>query len=287
MKTWSTPIHPGRSRGIPCALCGQASFRTALVCEGFSFVRCRNCGLLQANPQPIQEDIASRYRELHGEDYLTYELANEQAFLNLQLKALSDVDFPGAESELFKRKDRPKVLDVGCATGALLEQLRNRGWDCCGVELCTPSAEYARKERGLEILDVPLEKAGFQSGSIDVLHASHLIEHLNDPAGFLAEARRILSPGGYLFLTTPNSDGFQSVLFGARWRSAIYDHLYLFSRRTLSRMLAAQGFLIEAVSTWGGLAAGIAPAPIKKTADAWAKRLGLGDVMILRARHSP
>jgi 2-polyprenyl-3-methyl-5-hydroxy-6-metoxy-1,4-benzoquinol methylase len=258
-----------------------------LICEGFFFVRCRNCGLLQANPQPIQEDIAKRYREQHGEDYLRYELANEQSFLKLQLQALSDVDFPVLEEELLRRKAQPRVLDVGCATGALLERLRGRGWQCGGVELCTPSAEYAKKVRGLEILDVPLEQAKYPAGSMDVVLASHLIEHLNDPVGFLAEARKILTPGGHLFLTTPNSDGFQSVLFGARWRSAIFDHLYLFSRRTLSRMLEDQGFAIEAVSTWGGLAAGSAPRAIKKTADVWAKRLGFGDVMILRARYSP
>jgi len=38
------------------------------------------------------------------------------------------------------------------------------------------------------------------------------------------------------------------------------------------------------VYTWGGLAAGTAPAPVKRFADRAAKRLGAGDVMLIKAR---
>jgi SAM-dependent methyltransferase len=116
-----------------------------------------------------------------------------------------------------------------------------------------------------------------------VLLASHLIEHLSAPGDFVREAFRILKKGGHFFVTTPNIDGFQSRLSGGRWRSAIFDHLYLFSKKTLSRLLASAGFTVEKIATWGGLAEGMAGAPLKRAADRWAKRLGLGDVMILRS----
>ncbi|MDR1277289.1 MAG: class I SAM-dependent methyltransferase, partial [Treponema sp.] len=72
-------------------------------------------------------------------------------------------------------------------------------------------------------------------------------------------------------------------LFRSRWRSAIFDHLYLFSIKTLSALLGETGFRVEKVVTWGGLAAGSSPALIKTLADRGAKRFGFGDVMLIRA----
>jgi SAM-dependent methyltransferase len=227
--------------------------------------------------------VAGRYGESHGEDYLSYELANEGNFLRLQELALEDAGFGEIEAELFGSGSRPpRLIDIGCATGALLEKLRNRGGESRGVEI-SPSAEYARRTRGLDVRSIPLEECRFPAASFDVVLASHLIEHLNDPAGFTAEVYRILAPGGRFLVTTPNISGFQARLFGNRWRSAIFDHLYLFSVKTLSRLLVEKGFALERILTWGGLAAGTAPGPIKRFADKAAKRLGLGDVMLIRA----
>jgi 2-polyprenyl-3-methyl-5-hydroxy-6-metoxy-1,4-benzoquinol methylase len=191
--------------------------------------------------------------------------------------ALGDVDFYSLP--------KGRVLDVGCATGALLQRLREQGWTVTGIELCGPSAKYARDVRGLNVLNSTLEDAHFPDLSFDVVLASHLIEHLNDPRSFVQESHRILRDGGYLFVTTPNSDGFQARLFGSRWRSAIFDHLYLFSKKTLGRLLREQGFAVEKTVTWGGLASGMGPKGLKVLADRWAKRFGFGDVMILRSRR--
>jgi SAM-dependent methyltransferase len=238
------------------------------------------------NPQPEQAAVAGRYQAVHGEDYLSYELANEAPFLRLQELGLRDGGFDEVEAELKGKAPRPRVLDIGCATGALLEKFRDRGWDCRGVEI-SPSAEYARRERSLDVLGLPLEDCRFPAASFHLALASHLIEHLNDPAGFAAEVRRILAPGGYFFVTTPNIDGLQARLFRERWRSAIFDHLYLFSVQTLSRLLRDRGFEVQRVRTWGGLAAGLAPRPLKNLADRAAKKFGFGDVMIIRARKKP
>jgi 2-polyprenyl-3-methyl-5-hydroxy-6-metoxy-1,4-benzoquinol methylase len=234
------------------------------------------------NPQPEVSDISRRYREAHGEEYLSYETVHEAAFLHLQELALKDAGLEELEGSMSGRR----VLDIGCATGALLEKLRDRGWQPRGVEICTPSAHYARQRRGLAVSELPLEENRFPAGEFDLVLASHLIEHLNDPASFVREVRRILTPGGRFILTTPNIDGFQARLFRSRWRSAIFDHLYLFSVKTLSALLEQTGFAVERIVTWGGLAAGIAPAPVKRAADRAAKRFGFGDVMLIRTRSS-
>jgi SAM-dependent methyltransferase len=279
VKTWSTPVKPGEERRrVPCTLCGCSAFIPHFSCDDlggeFSYVRCKRCGLVQINPQPEPAAVASRYDG--GEDYLAYEQKNETAFLRLQELALSDAGFFALE------KKKGRILDVGCATGALLASLEKRGWTVQGVEISGPQAEYCRG-RGLAVSSLPLEENHFPPECFDVVSASHLIEHLNDPGAFVREVYRITKKGSRFYVTTPNSAGFQARLFGGRWRSAIFDHLYLFSRKTLCALLERAGFRIERCSTWGGLAAGIAPKPVKALFDRAAKRFGFGDVMIVRA----
>ena len=260
--------------------------------ETFQYVRCRCCGLVQINPQPVPAAVARRYGENHGEDYLAYEKANEEAFLRLQELALKDAGFFELEQMLLSGKTIPSgitapsgatVLDIGCASGSLLMMLKNRGWLVRGVEISGPQAAYCR-ERGLEVMALPLEENRFPRQSFDVVLASHLIEHLNDPGNFVREVKRILKPGGRFFVTTPNITGLQSRIFRSRWRSAIFDHLYLFSKRTLRLLLENSGFTVERVKTWGGLGAGFAPLWAKRILDTVAKPLNFGDVMIVRAR---
>jgi SAM-dependent methyltransferase len=278
-QTWSTPIHRENEREIPCALCGGGNFKPYMSCAGYAYARCTDCGLVQINPQPVQEEVHERYA---GEAYLNYELSNEKSFFRLGKLALYDADISEIEEEADKAGNR-RALEIGCATGALLEFLIWRGWDAEGVEISAAEAEYARSKRNLNVSSLPLEENHFPDGHFSLVVASHLIEHLNNPKDFVREVSRVLLPGGRFLVTTPNISSFQASLFRSKWRSAIFDHLYLFSKDTLSRLLAGEGFDIEKIVTWGGIAEGSAPKHIKRVLDVSAKLFGFGDVMLMRA----
>ena len=287
MKTFATASRPEPAARKACALCGHEAFSPLWRLEGYSFVRCRTCGLIQQNPQPLVAAVLRRY----GRDYLDYEVARQFEYRDLELLALADLRFEERVASLVgsaRREGRaPAILDVGCATGALLAHFRNSGWLATGVEACAESAAYGRDRFGLDIRSTTLEAAGLGASRFDAVHASHLIEHLNDPAGFLSEVRGLLKPGGLLFLTTPNADGFQARLLGKAWRSAINDHLYLFSARTLRSMLERSGFVVEGAVTWGGWARGLPLGFLKPSLDRAAKKHGSGDVMALVASCRP
>jgi len=286
MKTFATPPRTEPRRVVPCALCGSLSFAPLWDCGGFSFVACGTCGLVQQNPQSEAASVQERY----GASYLEYEIANQTAFRDLELLALEELRLRAAASGLFARAEsesrRPRALDVGCATGALLDALRERGWEPQGAEICAPMAEYGRLRYRLPIHSGSLESARFPDGRFELVHASHLIEHLNAPGLFLDEVGRVLASDGLVVLTTPNVSSLQARLFGAAWRSAINDHLYLFSRRSLEKLLSAHGFRPLRAVTWGGWARGLEPAFLKAPLDRLAKSLGFGDVVAIMARKA-
>jgi 2-polyprenyl-3-methyl-5-hydroxy-6-metoxy-1,4-benzoquinol methylase len=275
-KTYSSAPGAERQETIPCPACAGRQVSHFLACDGFSFVRCRACRLVYQNPRPVFEDLRRRYND----QYFSYEISNERNFFRLMEMGLRDIRFDTLTESLPAPRS---FLDVGCATGMLIESMKSRGWDASGVDLCRESAEYGMSHRGIRIHIGTLEEAGFPDGSFTVVHFSHLIEHVPDPVAYLAEVRRVLKPGGYAIITTPNVDGFQARLFRAGWRSAIADHLVLFSKSTLGRMIRESGFEIRQNVTWGGLAVGTAPAPIKRPVDWLAKKLGFGDVVLFLA----
>jgi 2-polyprenyl-3-methyl-5-hydroxy-6-metoxy-1,4-benzoquinol methylase len=277
MKTYSSVPGRERSRAIPCNLCGGRRHRRVLETPDYTFVRCTDCGLTFQNPQPLFDDLKARY----GEEYFDYELRNEENFFNLMKLGLRDIRFFERTSSLDGSKS---FLDVGCATGMLLSYMRNRGWNVQGVELCRESAEYGMRSKRLNIHIGTLEQAGFPDASFPVVHFSHLIEHVPDPKAFFLEVRRILQPGGFAIVVTPNVEGLQARVFRERWRSAIADHLTLFSKRSLLKMLEATGYRILQTVTWGGLAKGSVPLLMKRPVDFLAKRLGFGDVVLALAR---
>ena len=272
-KTYSSRPSSERTETIPCPGCRSARARRFLDCEGFGFVQCADCSIVYQNPRPAFDDLRKRY---NGQ-YFSYELENESNFFGLMRMGLDDIRFNERTADFPASRT---FLDIGCATGMLIESMKQAGWDASGVDVCRESAEYGIAHRGVRISIGTLEEARFGSESFSVVHFSHLIEHVPDPRGFLREVKRILKPGGLAVITTPNVDGFQARLFGSAWRSAIADHLVLFSKATLASMLVSEGFELKQNVTWGGLAKGTAPVFIKKPADFLAKRLGLGDVIL-------
>lgn len=271
------PAENERTDTVRCVVCGSEADRPFWHCGDFGFRRCSECGHVYQNPQPVFDDLQKRYQD----EYFDYELENDAAFLDLMLRGLSDIGFD-ARTDSLKRPRR--FLDVGCATGALLEHLQTKDWRVEGVEICVPAAEYGKKNREVQIHVGTLETVRLPDESFDVVHFSHVIEHVPDPAAFLGEVRRLLKPGGYVIIVTPNTAGFQAKLFGERWRSAIADHLNLFSTKNLERLVSACDLDPLAHRTWGGIAQGMAPNWIKRPMDRLAKPLGFGDVVLVLAR---
>ncbi|OHD11656.1 MAG: hypothetical protein A2Z96_01420 [Spirochaetes bacterium GWB1_48_6] len=278
MKTYSTQPKIGEiHEPVTCPVCGDNRVKTHWDLGSFSFQSCKTCHHLYQNPRPKSTDLIGRY----DEDYKSYEVENAGNFLNLMKLGLSDLGFEELESSLPPGKS---FLDVGCATGTLVEYMKNRGWRAGGVEVCEGSAEYGRKVRQVDIHTGTLDSLNLPDDSLDVVHSSHVIEHVPEPSTFLGEIFRVLKPGGFCITVTPNTSSFQARAFGKDWRSTIPDHVHLFSQRGLDHLLKTTGFTVLRWKTWGGLALGMGPNWLKNPLDKAAKQFGFGDVMAVLVR---
>jgi 2-polyprenyl-3-methyl-5-hydroxy-6-metoxy-1,4-benzoquinol methylase len=140
------------------------------------------------------------------------------------------------------------VLDVGCFIGINTKKIRDIGKDVVGVDVSGEViAEAARRYPELKFLKADaMELSGkFPPESFDCVVASEVIEHVTDPKRFLAEAGKVLKPGGRLVLTTQNSNGIQyrvRMLLG-RFRWDPY-HFRMYSRWEIEDEVKAAGFRI-------------------------------------------
>jgi 2-polyprenyl-3-methyl-5-hydroxy-6-metoxy-1,4-benzoquinol methylase len=284
MELSSADATTARFQNVCCNNCGKDETTPFLEDTDYAFVRCQNCGLVYQDPQPVLGELRERYNQ----EYFEYEFDNEANFFNLMLLGMKDIGFdPAAWQSSDATSTTRTFLDIGCATGRLLQHMRENGWSVRGVDLTPESAAYGREHRDLDIFAGTLEEAALPTHSQSVIHFSHLIEHVPNPKSFLQEVARVLEPGGLVLVTTPNVRGFQARLFGNQWRQAIADHTYLFDKKTIRQSLLDAGLTPTNLRTWGGLAAGTAPKWLKLPADKLAKHMGFGDVMMISAQSSP
>ncbi len=145
-----------------------------------------------------------------------------------------------------------KILDVGCGLGWFLHAVEwpapeasDRKWVIAGTEISNVarlSADAAGVRVYWLLAEVPTD-------SWDVIRCHHVIEHMERPILELDEMHRLLKPGGWLLMSTPDFGGPCAEHFGDRYRM-LHDptHCSLFTNESMHRFLRDGGFSIERVT---------------------------------------
>jgi SAM-dependent methyltransferase len=100
-----------------------------------------------------------------------------------------------------------RVLDCACGDGVGLDALESMGFeDPVGVEIAPEKAARARA-LGFRVEEADMhDLSAFADGSFDAVVSSHTLEHAYDPGRATLELRRLLVPGGLLFVVLPFPD---------------------------------------------------------------------------------
>jgi SAM-dependent methyltransferase len=132
-------------------------------------------------------------------------------------------------------------LDYGCGNGGLVRHLRSVGAaEAFGFDEGAITAEASA--RGIPTLGS--QELAAMAGGFDVVTAIEVIEHTLDPVLELRRMRRLLRPGGLLFMTTGNARPYADRL--PKWKYVIPElHISYFEPSTLERALVMAGFRPE------------------------------------------
>jgi 2-polyprenyl-3-methyl-5-hydroxy-6-metoxy-1,4-benzoquinol methylase len=139
-----------------------------------------------------------------------------------------------------------RVLDVGCGSGAYTRELVALGADVTATEIAPTPLVLARRNLGelAERVDFRLEDAqalDLPDGAFDKVLLTEVIEHVPEPGRAIAEAARVLRPGGVLVVSTPSRFSPMNLAYGLKRRVRRYgfnEHLHELTPGSFRRLVA-------------------------------------------------
>ncbi len=243
---------------VHCYLCGETDTvpagQVSSFGANFSYKLCRSCGLKFMSPRPSEAWYAAHYNRQFWE----YKQANRSWRETRRKWRIFDFFKRGKSGRMRRQRkrldilvplirdiaalpDKARVLDIGCAYGAIGRGLREAlGCEVWGVEPNETARKVASEENGIRIFAETAETLGDKSppeGGFDLILMSNVLENILDPASILKALPGLMGKKGKLCIHTPDF--------------YYYDcmnpyHPYIYSAETLSRLLADAGFRVVA-----------------------------------------
>jgi len=198
---------------------------------------CLDCGLLSIDPHPSADELAGNYNSYLPE---SPEVIRQWGAM---MRPIVVKSAGLIETELGNKPGR--LLDIGSGYGFFLEEMKTRGWEVEGVELSETGRKYTRNRIDVPVHSYPLESLCLPKNHYDVVTLLYVLEHLPDPVSTLREVSRILRPGGLVLLRWPHSTPIVKLLGPfSRFLDLFHTpfHLYDFSPKTMTRLLAVSSF---------------------------------------------
>ena len=213
--------------------------------ESFIIGRCEECSGMFTQDVPEQDSIGPYYA---SHNYISHSntskgfingLYHKVRSITLSTKRRMIVALTGVQ--------KGNVLDVGCGTGAFLNEMKTAGWQITGLE----PDEVARRN-AVEMFGVyPLpsqELFNLPAKSFNAITMWHVLEHVHQLHEYVAQLKKLLADNGRLFIAVPNYTGYDAQHYKEHW--AAYDtprHLYHFSPAGMKGLMQQHG--LEVIQT--------------------------------------
>ena len=145
---------------------------------------------------------------------------------------------------------RGTLLDAGCGGGRAMALLAAAGYRVTGIDISLAALERAHAHTsGAGVVAGAIDSSlPFADESFDAVLSCEVIEHLVDVPRALSEMRRVLRPGGRLFLSTPYHGRLKNLALALHGFDRHFDptgpHIRFFSLRSLTHLLDRNGFRV-------------------------------------------
>lgn len=235
-----------------CPVCGSSSLQKLFSPKDhtvsgkfFELYKCTECTLVFTNDIPPADEIGAYYA---SENYISHSdtqkgLVNRlyHRVRNHTLKTKRKL----VQSETGMRSGA--LLDIGCGTGAFLNEMQKAGWTFTGLEPDAAARQNAQKLYGIvpqpshAIFDLPPE--GF-----DAVTMWHVLEHVHSLHEYIEQIKKMLKPAGKLLVAVPNYTSYDAAHYKEHW--AAWDvprHLYHFSPQSMEVLMKQHGLCVQSL----------------------------------------
>jgi SAM-dependent methyltransferase len=233
-----------------CPVCNAGCIRTDLVAkdytvsnENFDIWACDNCDLKYTDNIPEQNAIGKYYQ---SSNYISHSDTKDGVINKLYHKVRTHtLKTKRKLIEKFTQKSRGEILDIGCGTGAFLNNMQQADWKITGLE---PDENAIKTANSLYKIfpKNPDELFSLPSNNFDAITMWHVLEHVHQLHEYIEQLKNLIKPDGVIFIAVPNYQSFDAEVYGAHW--AAYDvprHLYHFSPKSIEKLVSLHGLKIK------------------------------------------
>jgi SAM-dependent methyltransferase len=242
-----------------CPICMREGWRKDRIAgqmlalpDSLSVLVCLGCGQRALQPQLSAKDLEQLYSGAYfaaGHSVSASLAANPPPTdYGSQVVAERHEKFARTVRMFFRFNPKAKsALDVGAATGEFVKIARTFGLQADGIELSEFAVRKAYDEHGVKLDRIGLAEMP-NDRIYDCIHLNHVFEHFNDPRAELAHIRRLLKPGGLLYIEVPYQfQLIEKLMFkvrGERPQFTLHSlhHPFFYTPATIARLLTEHGF---------------------------------------------
>ena len=213
--------------------------------ETFKLMHCAACDAKFTQDVPGQEEIGPYYA---SEAYVSHS-DSQKGIINSLYHIIRKRTLKHKRKLVskFTNKTHGSILDIGCGTGAFLDEMKTNGWQTTGLEPDATARENAVKLHRIQPL-LPEVLFSLPKESFDAITLWHVLEHVHDVQVYMKQCDSLLKEKGKLFIAVPNYKSHDAEVYGDAW--AAYDvprHLYHFTVKSMEAILKLNGLRLQEI----------------------------------------
>jgi len=203
--------------------------------DGYDVVSCSECGFCFASNLPEQSAFDAYYE---GQSKYEHDsrggAASEYDTRRLPFAA-------GIIKEWLPNQEA-SILDIGCANGGLLAELKKNGYhNLRGVDPSPGCGRIARELYDIDVTVTPISRIPSSIGSFDLLIFGSVLEHIIDFESTIHQMQRLLKPKGRVYIEVPDMTRC-SLMTDAPFQEFSVEHVNYFGPISLKNLLGQRGF---------------------------------------------
>ncbi|MGB8356505.1 MAG: class I SAM-dependent methyltransferase [Chthoniobacteraceae bacterium] len=205
--------------------------------DGYAVVHCDQCGFCFADTSATQSDYDEFYANFSK--YSDNKTSTGGGANPTDLERICEM-----AAQIGRVWDRSaRILDIGCANGGLLRELRTLGFvRLCGIDPSSTCVEQTRIASGAEAFKGTLFNMPAEAGTFDGVVLSHVLEHIRDLKPALTGLQRFMNPGAWLYIETPDATRYKDCLTSP-FQDFNTEHINHFSPANMLNLLSQCGFI--------------------------------------------